>query len=82
VHPLGPFVAAASEMTVCIELLDSLYSDGGQIIARLDLTIEESHAQGSFLVAHQPRMELDPVAVKPTDGVLDVFVRLLSYMLS
>jgi hypothetical protein len=68
-------------MTVCVEQLNSVDDHIGQLIARLDLTREENRAFGSLLVANQPRIDLDPVDIDPSDGILEVFLRLISYML-
>ena len=67
--------------TVCVEQLNSVDDNIGQLIARLDLTREGNRAFGSLLVANQPRIDLKPVDINPSDGVLDVFLRMLSYML-
>lgn len=81
-HPIQSLAAPCSAMTVCVEHLESIDSSCGQLIARLDVMMEESHARGSLLVANQPRIDLDAVVVNRSDGVLDVVVRLLQYMLA
>lgn len=81
-HPIRPFAMTKPLMTVCVEQLYSIESNFGKVIARLDLAIEGTRAQGSLLVTNQPRIDLDPVVMKRSDGVLDVLVRLLLYMLS
>jgi len=43
---------------------------------------EADCVHGSLLVENQPRIDLEPASIKPSDGVLDVFLLLLSFMLS
>jgi hypothetical protein len=80
-HPLTPFAQVSSYMTVRVEQLHPADRSVARLILRLDLTREGNRAFGSLLVADQPRIDLKPVDINPSDGVLDVFLRMLSYML-
>jgi hypothetical protein len=51
------------------------------MIARLDMVRDEERVSGSLLAVRQPRIDLDPVKIEPSDGVLDVFLRLLAFMM-
>lgn len=79
--PLPPFAQVGPSLTVCVEQLDSADDNAGQLIARLDLTRKGNRAFASLLVANQPRIDIEPVDIDPSDGILDVFLRMLSYML-
>ena len=79
-YPLPPFAQVGPSMTVCVEQMNPADDNAGDLIARLDLTREENRAFGSLLVADQPRIDLEPVDIDPSDGILDVFLRLISYM--
>lgn len=81
-YPIQPFTPIRSSMAIFVEQLDSVGSSAGQLIARLDLSTEGHRADGSLLVLNQPRIDVDPVDIKPSDGALDVFVRLMTYIVS
>jgi hypothetical protein len=64
-------------MTVSVERLESLDGKTRSAIARLDMTRERRYAHGSLLVRNQPRIDLEPIWIEKSDGILDVFTRLL-----
>jgi hypothetical protein len=77
---LHPFARVSGSMTVFVEELESDGLAAGHVIARLDLMREADIAHGSLLMENQPRIDLETVKIEPADGVLDVFLRLLAFM--
>jgi hypothetical protein len=65
------------EMTIFVEQLESPIAVRGELVARIDLLIEESEAHASLLPRERPRIDLGPVRVSSDDSVWDVVGRLL-----
>lgn len=80
-YPLQPFAPVGDFMTICIEELGSPDVAVGRPIARLDMMRDTYRAHGSLITENYPRIDLEPAKIEPSDGVLDVFLRLLSFML-
>ncbi|CAE6967574.1 hypothetical protein R69608_07021 [Paraburkholderia nemoris] len=80
-YPLQPFAPVGDFMTICVDELGSNDVAVGRPIARLDMMRDTYRAHGSLLTENYPRIDLEPAKIEPTDGVLDVFLRLLSFML-
>ncbi|MGE8165979.1 hypothetical protein ACQKRQ_38290 [Paraburkholderia sp. NPDC080076] len=76
-YPLRPFAPVSRHMTVSVERLESLDGKTRNAIARLDITQERGYAHGSLLMRNQPRIDLEPVWIEQSNGILDVFTRLL-----
>jgi hypothetical protein len=80
-HPMQPFALVGDFMTISIEELQFDGIAASRMIARLDMVRDEERVSGSLLAVRQPRIDLDPVKIEPSDGVLDVFLRLLAFMM-
>lgn len=81
-YPLPPFAPVDDFTTICVDELASDEATAGHLVARLDLMRDADCVHGSLLVENQPRIDLEPVNIGPSDGVLDVFLLLLSLMLN
>jgi len=80
-YPLQPFAPVCDFMTICVEERGSTDVAVGRPIARLDMMRDTYRAYGCLLAENYPRIDLEPAKIEPTDGVLDVFLRLLLFML-
>jgi hypothetical protein len=65
------------EMTIFVEQLESPIAASGELVAGIDLLVEENEAHASLLPLERPRIDLGPVRVKSDDSVWDVVGRLL-----
>lgn len=65
------------EMTIFVERLESPIATSGELVARIDLLVEEGAAHASLLPRERPRIDLGPVQVSLDDSVWDVVGRLL-----
>lgn len=77
-YPLPPFAPVGHHMTVFVDRLQSPDGMTSSAIARLAMTREQRSADGSLLARNQTRIDLEPVCIEQSDGVLDAFIRLLS----
>lgn len=76
-YSLEPWATPCPLMTVFVESILNRWTNEEELVARIDIVLEDFSAYASITARSEPRTDVPPVAYDQKDGVWDIVLKVL-----
>ena len=76
-YPLEPVATPSPLMTVFVEGIVNRWTNDRELVARVDIVLDDCSAFASITTQNEPRTDVPPVACDRMDGVWDIVLKVL-----